>query len=179
MPYMGTPTIAPHVEYQAAPMQGITEALQDVLAGTTSKWGMEIGRIIDRSIGNRIRYEQKNAKGQRLDPVEPITDEIKADEGYTPGITLVRSGAMTNPGAWEITIASDTIVLTLRAEHHKKWDDIIDIAYRSGKNWDYAFDIGPREMVAIYEAISTYLTENLGPENFDPPETADIKLEDV
>lgn len=167
------PASSPDISYQPG---DYNSALKELVRGIPKEVAVEAGQYVARAIGARIKYQSEDARGQELDPVEPITDRIKADEGQQTGRALVATGQLTDWGAFDVLVNGDTISLVLKGQHHEKWDNIIEIAQRTGKNWDYAFDLSETEVNVALFAIIRWINEQLGIDTF---EAGDMNVPEV
>jgi hypothetical protein len=122
-----------------------------------------IGQVVATTMNRRIRIGSggKTVDGELIDPNSPGWEEAKVRSGHSPE-PLVMTGQMTEPDAWEVKIGSEmTIELTLSSEHHEKWDNIMEIALSTGRNWTEVWGIGELERAAAMDALARELDKAL------------------
>ena len=112
----------------------------------------ELGKAIAAQIGRRIRNFSQTADGSAIDPNSLSWKEFKG--GLPP---LVLTGQMTEPKAWDVAVEGNGIVLTLSAEHHEKYDNIVAIANETDRNWWKAFGVGQETGEFVGMWIKHYL----------------------
>ena len=97
-----------------------------------------IGEVAAAAMGARIRQLQATAYGEKLDENTEFTLDLKAEQGLVLS-PLIATNAMTEPNAWQVTIDAEkgTVTLRLDSAHHHKWDNIMDIAEKTNRNWVY------------------------------------------
>ena len=138
-------------------------ALEQIAKGVPKEILTVMGEGIAFKMGRRIRDDSHTVFGETLDPNSPGWHEFKLEDGFV-GRPLVMTGAMTEKNAWKVKInqKSGTITLTLDSQHHKKWDTIINIAEKTGRNWDEAWGIGEEEFKHVMATLKRWLDKLLG-----------------
>ena len=115
-----------------------------------------IGKQIASDIGRRIRNNSVTVDGEKIDANSEFTQRLKELEGR-PNIPLVNTGGMTEPAAWEVETGKNGLRLEILAEHQAKWDNIVSIAEKTGRNWKKSFGVGVMEFQAVAAAIKNWL----------------------
>jgi len=115
-----------------------------------------LGKQIASDIGRRIRNDNVTVDGERIDANSEFTQRVKELEGR-PNIPLVNTGAMTEPAAWEVKGGQQGLSLEILPEHQGKWDNIVSIAEKTGRNWKKSFGIGVMEFRAVAAAIKNWI----------------------
>lgn len=127
--------------------------LRDGIPDDISK---RMGKQAASDIGRRIRNLGVTVDLEKLDPNSEFT-KIEKEKAGVPNLPLVLTGDMSEPSAWEVGVGPGRVALTLKGEHQAKWDNIVDIAERTGKNWNRAYGIGANEITGVMNWIKNWL----------------------
>lgn len=116
----------------------------------------KVGQEIGVGMGQRIRNDSTTVDGENL-------DENSGTLWYNSWkyrkvghlMPLVLFGSMTDSRAWNVDVNTKTgkVKLKLDSSHQEKWDNIVAIAERSGKNWNRAWGVGQKELERLRDAL--------------------------
>lgn len=136
----------------------ITKLLEGAAMGHIRE---RLGEAARDAMVRRIRPMGLTADLEPIDPNSAGWRDDKVQRGYT-GEPLVMTGAMTEVDAWDVTVEGETVVLTLSADHHAKWDNIHRIAEETDRNWDRVYDLGPEEAEVVVGALEREVRKAIG-----------------